>query len=198
MEPCPRTGRAWLGGLATQGHLRATGRGAAEQSPNPVSSRARPPMPLPGNRDPRATAYSLRKSLSWRLNLSRSSAKLCRPKSSGAGGSKPRGSEHIAHGLRLARRAGLPGGSHCGSRLRGWRRLWSASGSRHFPGRAQLLRAEWSFIEMPETDRARNGGVRGSTQGRKLHHRRSVWVWRAFFLDVSFTFPAFRLRFEKV
>lgn len=136
--------------------------------PETRSPRACSLMPSPGNRDPRATAYSLRKSLSWRLNLSRSSAELCRPKSSGAGGSKPRGSEHIAHGLRLARRAGIPSGAHSGRRLRSWRRLWSASGSRHFPGRARLLPAERSFIEMPETDRARNWGRPSKRAGAEV------------------------------
>lgn len=32
MEPCPRTGRAWLGSRATQGHLRATGSGAGRET----------------------------------------------------------------------------------------------------------------------------------------------------------------------
>lgn len=90
-------------------------------------------LPLSGNLQ---MNFSLRKSLSWRLNLSRSSAELRCPKSSGAGGSKPRGSENIVHGLRLARRAGFRGGAHSGRRLRGRRRLWCGSGSRHFPGRA--------------------------------------------------------------
>lgn len=192
MEPCPRTGQAWLG---RPGHARSPSRarprgGAGDQVPGSRSLRACSLIPIPRNRDPRATAYSLRKSLSWRLNLSRSSAELCRPKSSGAGGSKPRGSENIAHGLRLARRAGIPGGAHGGRWLRGRRRLWSASGSRHFPGRARLLRAEGSFIEMPETDKPGRGDARGSVQGRKLHHRQGVWVWRAF-SGWAFCFPGF-------
>lgn len=41
------------------------------------------------------------------------------------------------------------------------------------------------------------GGARGSAQGRKLHHRRSAWVWRAFSIE-SCAFPAFRLRFGEI
>lgn len=171
--------------------------------PTPEGLVLDPPPPHPGRRHPqppafpRATAYSLRKSLSWRLNLSRSSAELRCPKSSGAGGSKPRGSENIVHGLRLARRAGFRGGAHGGRRLRGRRRLWCASGSRHFPGRARLLRAELSFLEMPEMDRARSRGRPRKRAGAEVTSPQTG-VWRAFAGCVSFAFLAFPLRFEKV
>lgn len=151
-EACPRK--------VTFARKAALGRGRLVPDPDPRGPIPR--SPVPGNRDPpppSPPAYSLRKSLSWRLNLSRSSAELRCPKSSGAGGSKPRGSENIVHGLRLARRAGLPSGAHGGRRLGGRRRLWRASGSRHFPGRERLLPAERSFRERPETDRAQEQGA---------------------------------------
>lgn len=127
-------------------------------------------------------AYSLRKSLSWRFNISPSSAELRCPKSSGAWGSKPRGNENILRGLRLARRGavGFLSGPLSWRWVRGRRRLRGTSGSRHFPGRTGLLRAESSFIETPETNRDREKGAsggarRGGSYVRRLRHL----GWRA-------------------
>lgn len=108
-------------------------------------------------------AYPLRKSLSWRFNISCSSAKLRCPKSSGAGGSKPRGGKDILRGLRLGRRRalGFLGSAGGWRQIRGRRGLRGSRGSRHFPGRTGLSGAESNFIETPEPKHRQGEGAPG-------------------------------------
>lgn len=59
MEPCSRPGRAWLGGLATQGHLRATSRAQGGAGDHPGIPIPESPFPDPYSRQPRPQGHRL-------------------------------------------------------------------------------------------------------------------------------------------
>lgn len=145
------------------------------------STRGHVPGPRPRARgDSRGPAYSLRKSLSWRLSVSRSSAELCRPQPSGARGARPRGGEDMLRGLRRAgrRAVGSLGWPRGGRRVRGRRRLGGAGGGRHFPGRAGFFESNRALLKRRKQTRTQVRGRPAGRGGAEVTYGARAEVWR--------------------
>lgn len=179
MEPRSAQERAWPGGLSTQGHLRAEGRaGEREACPGSPLSRAWSPDPYPGSAtaEPPLTRCA-------KVSPGASTSPAAPPNSAAPSprelGARSRGAAStLCTGCGWRGGQGSPAGPTAGAGSAAGGDSGARAGVAIFPEEQGFFEPKGALLKCRK--RTGPGGTRGSAQGRKLHHRTSARVWRAF------------------